>query len=163
VCDERLIEFHRTSVFPLSPEDKLSPEVIKKMEAFDKAMETRLEKKYSLKNKRWKINKDYVQEQSNTPSSYDDGEITPDLFAKLSLEDKSTNPDYNQGIKPLPDVDDIKMGYDNSYYVSANVSIPKDGYQVANDVAKRWARDERTGFLLARTTQTLCLIHQSTR
>ena len=34
VCDEKLHEFHRTSVFPLSSEDKLNPDVIKKIEAF---------------------------------------------------------------------------------------------------------------------------------
>jgi hypothetical protein len=37
-------------------------------------------------------------------------------------------------------VDDIEMGYDN--YESAKVSIPKDGYQFANGVIKRRARDE---------------------
>jgi hypothetical protein len=51
VCDERLIKFHRTSVFPLSDADKLNPEIIKKMEAFDREMEANLNKKYSLKNK----------------------------------------------------------------------------------------------------------------
>ena len=80
VCDEKLIEFHRTSVFPLSDSDKVNPDIIKKMEAFDREMESNLNKKYSLKNKQWKQNKDYVPEKSDAPFFYDDEEITPEMF-----------------------------------------------------------------------------------
>jgi hypothetical protein len=65
----------------------------------------------------------------------------------LSLEDNSNDPDDTQGIKPLPDVNDIEMGYDN--YVSAKVSIPKNDYQFANGVVKRHPRDEN-GILIGK-------------
>ena len=41
---------------------------------------------------------------------------------------------------PLPDVEDIEMGYKN--YILAKVSIPIDGFQFANGVVKRRARDQ---------------------
>jgi hypothetical protein len=43
VCNECLIEFHRIFVFPLSQEDRMDPEVLKKVEALDKAMAASLE------------------------------------------------------------------------------------------------------------------------
>jgi hypothetical protein len=39
----------------------------------------------------------------------------------------------------LPDAEDIEMGYDN--YISAKIFIPVNGYQFANEVIKRRARD----------------------
>jgi hypothetical protein len=133
VCDERLIEFHCTSVFPLSQEDRLNPEVLKKVEAFNKAMAASLDKKYCYKNSKWKANKDCVAEESDQPIYYDDEKITPEMFARLSIDDRSSN------TSSLPDAKDIKLGYDN--YISAKVSIPVNGFQFANGVVKRRARD----------------------
>jgi hypothetical protein len=115
VGDERLIEFHRTSVFPLSQEDKWNPKVQKNVGTFDRAMLASLDKKYSLKNSKWKLNKDYIAEESDAPTHYDNEEITPEMFQKLSIHSDDT---ATPAATPLPDAEDIKMGYDN--YISAN-------------------------------------------
>jgi hypothetical protein len=134
--DYQVIKFHWTSVFPLSQEDRLNPEVQKKVEAFDRAMSANLDERYSLKNSKWKLNKDYVAEEAEEPTHYDDEEITPKMFQQVSIQsDDTATPSTN----PLPDAEDIKMGYDN--YILAKVSIPVNGYQFANGVVKRRARD----------------------
>jgi hypothetical protein len=136
VCNERLIEFHRTSVFPLSQEDKLNPKVQKKVEAFDKAMAANLDKRYAYKNSKWKLNKDYIPEELEASIFYDDEKVTPKMFRQLSIDS-----DDNSALStsPLPDAEDIEIGYNN--YVSAKVSIPVNGYQFSNGVVKRRARD----------------------
>jgi hypothetical protein len=103
------------------------------VEAFDKAMAASLDKKYSYKNSKWKLNKDYAAEEPDQPTYYDDEDITPEMFAQLSIDDRSSN------TSSLSDAEDIKLGYDN--YISAKVSIPVNGYQFANGVVKRRARD----------------------
>jgi hypothetical protein len=45
-----------------------------------------------------------------------------------------------QDLTPLPDLEDIKMGYEN--YILAKGSIPIDGFQFANGVVKRRVRDQ---------------------
>jgi hypothetical protein len=136
VCDERLIKFHRTSVFLLSQEDKLNPKVQKKIRAFNKAMAATLDKRYSYKNTKWKLNKNYIPEETNTLIYYNKEEVTSKMFQQLSIDsdDSSTS-----STSPLPDAEDIDMGYNN--YVSVKILIPVNGYQFANGVVKRWARD----------------------
>jgi hypothetical protein len=58
----------------------MNREVLKKVEAFDKAMAISLEKRYSYKSNKWKLNKEYVAEESDQPTYYDDEEITPEMF-----------------------------------------------------------------------------------
>jgi hypothetical protein len=60
----------------------------------------------------------------------------PDIFSRLTIdspEDNSTN------TSPLPDAKDIEIGHDN--YIATKVSIPVNGFQFANGVVRRRARD----------------------
>ena len=87
-------------------------------------MVANLDKKYSYKNSKWKMNKDYVQEETDAPIHYIDDKITPEMFQQLSIDSDDSSA---SNASPLPDAEDIEIGYDN--YVSAKVLIPVNGYQ----------------------------------
>jgi len=47
ILDHKLNYHHRTSVFPISPEDLADPEIMKKVAGFESAMEESFRRKYA--------------------------------------------------------------------------------------------------------------------
>ena len=142
VLTEKGSRLDRTSIIPLSIEDRNNEEVTKRKQVFERILESKLgERVKALKDGKPAAAIDEEFEHFTSPledKTPDRVEYIPWSLEELGYKEFMDTEDKPAPVPELKEADDI----DWNKYVSAKVSIPKDGHTFANGKVVRRARDE---------------------